>query len=458
MGLALRTDLYQLTMAAGYWSAGLSERRAVFELFVRQLPPQRRYLLVAGLAQAVAYLTELRFEGPELEQVSHVLRDRLPKDRHDAFLDYLGKLRFSGDLWAMPEGTVAFAGEPLLRIEAPLAQAQLVETTLLSCYNHATSVASKAARVVLAARGRPIFEFGSRRTRPEAAVDAARAAHLAGCEATSNLEAICRYGIPGFGTMAHSFILAFESERAAFASYAETFPTQSTLLIDTNDSVRGAQLAIEAAGDRLSGVRIDSGEMPETSSRVRRLLNEAGLPKAQILVSDEMNEYRIRDILESGAPVDAFGFGTQIVTSADAPALAGVYKLVALEDASGAMRPVAKFSPEKVTFPGAKQVFRQRDGYGRLAQDDLGLADEPAPLGGRPLLGRVLSGGKLTGPLPTLAASREAARTELASLPPWLSAIAPTSQEEDRTSPPYDVRPTEQLLKLLAEVRLRSGV
>jgi nicotinate phosphoribosyltransferase len=458
MGLALRTDLYQLTMAAGYWSAGISERRAVFELFVRQLPPWRRYLLVAGLAQAVGYLNELRFEGPELEHLAKVLRDQLPPDRIDGFLHYLSKLRFTGDLWAMPEGTVAFPGEPLLRIEAPLAQAQLVETTLLSCYNHATSVASKAARVVLAARGRPVFEFGSRRTHPEAAVDAARAAYLAGCESTSNLEAMRRFGIPGFGTMSHSFILAFESEQAAFESYAGTFPSQCTLLIDTNDSLRGARRAIEAAGDHLAGVRIDSGEMIETASTVRRLLNEAGLPKAKILVSDEMNEYRIRSILESGAPVDAFGVGTQIVTSHDAPALSGVYKLVALEEASGAMRPVAKFSPEKVTFPGAKQVFRQRDSHGRMAQDDLGLAGESAPPGGHSLLRQVMSEGKLTAPLPTLVASREAARAELSSLPPWLSAIAPTPQEENQTSPPYDVRPTEQLLKLLAEVRVRSGL
>jgi nicotinate phosphoribosyltransferase len=458
MGLALRTDLYQLTMTAGYWSAGLSERRAVFELFVRQLPPHRRYLLVAGLAQAVSYLNELRFEGFELEHLAKVLHDQLPPARLEGYLAYLSKLRFTGDLWAMPEGTVAFPGEPLLRIEAPLAQAQLVETTLLSCYNHATSVASKAARVVLAARGRPILEFGSRRTHPEAAVDAARAAYLAGCESTSNLEAIRRFGIPGFGTMSHSFILAFESERAAFESYAQTFPSQCTLLIDSYDSVRGARLAIEAAGDRLAGVRIDSGEMLETASTVRRLLNEAGLPKARIMVSDEMNEYRIRSILESGAPIDAFGVGTQIVTSADAPALAGVYKLVALEDGSGTMRPVAKFSPEKATFPGAKQVFRQRDNHGRMAQDDLGLAREAAPPGGLSLLHHVLSEGVLTKPLPTLVASREAARAELASLPPWLSAIAPTPDQEDRTSPPYDVRPTEQLLKLLAEVRVRSGV
>jgi len=361
---ALLTDLYELTMAAAYLEAGKTSL-ATFELFVRQLPPRRRFLIVAGLEQALQFLQNLHFDAGQID----FLRAH-PAFRHvtPRFFEYLASLRFNGEVWAMPEGTVAFANEPLLRVTAPIVEAQIAETFLLATINFQTMIATKAARVVAAARGRPVIEFGSRRAHgPEAGMLAARAAYLGGCSGTSNVEAGRRFGVPIVGTMAHSFVMAFEDEPEAFEVFLRTFPETATILLDTYD-VATAVRAL--AGKRVPAVRLDSGDLLAQSKQVRRLLDEAGMTQTKIFASGDLNEERIVALLDGGAPIDAFGVGTELSTSADAPVVNGVYKLVAI---SGGR---IKLSPGKETYPGPKQVWRQRDAEGRYVRDRIAGADE----------------------------------------------------------------------------------
>ena len=301
---ALRTDLYQLTMAAGYFHRGLTDGIATCEMFVRRLPRRRRYLLAMGLSRALQYLTELRFTEEEVAFLGTVpaLRDAMTP----AFAAYLRDLRFTGDVWAIPEGTAVFAGEPLVRVRAPIVEAQIVETFLLSAINHATLVASKAARVVHAAgsSGSPpadVMEFGTRRTHPDAAVDAARAAYCAGFVGTSNVEAGLRWGVPVMGTAAHMWTMAHPSEEEAFAGYVATFPSASILLIDTYDTLRGARRAAAVAGDKLKGVRLDSGDLLALSRAVRIILDEHGCHSARIVASGDLNEHRIAELRAASA-------------------------------------------------------------------------------------------------------------------------------------------------------------
>jgi len=446
------TDLYQLTMAVGYLKRGMAQEPAVCEAFVRRLPRRRSFLLTAGLQRAVEYLRAFRFDA---EQVAYLRKQpafaggALDDETCEALL----ALRFEGDLWAMPEGTLAFAGEPLLRVEAPLWQAQLVETNLLSILNHSTMVASKAARVVAAAGGAAVLEFGTRRTHDEAAVNAARSAYLAGCLGSSNVEAGFRYGVPIFGTMAHMWVMCHDAEQASFDNYLDVYSGGTTLLIDTYDIVRGTARACASARARggqalLSAVRVDAqlfdgqGEPTGICRQVRQVLDDEGFGETRIVASGDLNEYRIGALQAAGEPIDAYGVGTELVNSKDAPSLGGVYKVVQV-----GQRPVIKLSAGKTTWPGRHQVFRQLDGEGRLAGDTLALAHERPD--GEPVLQPVLRGGELVAEgLDDLKAHRERARASLALLP--REALL---AEDDAVTP----EPTAELSALLARCKDEWG-
>jgi len=323
----LLTDLYELTMAAGYVQNRF-DARATFELFVRHLPPHRNYLVAAGLQQALGYLETVRFSTEEIAYLR-----KLPLFRHvrPEFFDYLEKFRFSGDVWALPEGTILFPGEPLLRVTGPIAEAQLMETSLLAIVHFQTLVASKAARVTAAASSRSVIEFGSRRAHgAEASVLAARAAFIGGCDGTSNTLAGHRFGIPVFGTQAHSYIMAHADEADAFRDFLDVFPEHSMLLVDTYD-VRAAVERIVALGRKPGGIRLDSGDLLADSLWARDRLDRAGWRDVKIFASGDLDEYRIESLLRAGAPIDAFGVGTALSTSADAPYVGVIYKLVEIE-------------------------------------------------------------------------------------------------------------------------------
>nr|BCX01509.1 MAG: nicotinate phosphoribosyltransferase [Bacteroidota bacterium] len=442
---ALVTDLYELTMAAGYIENGLHRVEATFELFVRHLPPRRGYLVVAGLERVVRYLEELRFTE---EQIAY-LRS-LPVFRYvgSAFWEYLERFRFSGDLWAIPEGRVVFPGEPILRVRAPIVEAQILETYLLAALNLEIMVATKASRVVEAACGRMVIDFGSRRAHgPEAAVYAARAAYIGGCAGTSNVEAGYRWGIPVFGTMAHSWVMAFGSELEAFRAFHRVFPEHTTLLVDTYDTQEGIRNAIRLDGS-VRGIRIDSGDLVSLSLQARRMLDEAGLPQVRIGISGDLDEYRIRDFLRAGGVADWFGVGTKMTTSEDAPSVGGVYKLVELHH-NGVERFVLKLSQAKRTYPGAKQVYRFRDAGGRWERDLIAWEEEPAPAGAEPLLEPILLRGERLGALPDLETIRTRAREELQALPEAV---------RDLDNPdPYPVEISPGLERLFAETSHQVG-
>ena len=407
----LATDLYQLTMAAGYFANGRHER-ASFELFIRRLPPNRSYLIAAGLEQVLSYLRTLSFNPDEIAYLR-----RLPVFAHVApsFFEYLAGFRFSGEVWAMPEGTVAFPGEPLLRVTAPLIEAQIVETFLLSTINFQTMIASKAARVVEAADGRGVIEFGTRRAHGMGAgIYAARAAFIGGCIGTSNVEAGYLFGIPVYGTAAHSWTLAFEKEMDAFRAYHEVFPENTTLLLDTYDTLQAARLATEF-GVNLRGVRLDSGDIGELAKQVRAILDEAGMKETRILASNDLDEFKIADLLAADAPVDLFGVGTELSTSRDAPALGGVYKLVEVEFPDR-VEPKMKLSREKATYPHRKQVWRESDAEGDFVRDVIAMADETGQTG-EPLLQRVMLNGELAEPLPSLERIRQYSKQQLTRVP-----------------------------------------
>jgi nicotinate phosphoribosyltransferase len=434
MTTPLATDLYQLTMMAGYQHAGITGR-STFELFVRNLPAGRAFLVTAGLEQALDLLESLRFTADEIRYLRTVPALAAAPD---AFLDdLLPSFRFTGDVWAVAEGEVVFPHEPLLRVTAPALQAQLVETALLATVTFQTSIASKAARIVAAAEGRSVIEFGSRRAHGlDAALHAARAAYVAGCAATSNVEAGYRYGIPVSGTMAHSWVMSFAHEIDAMRAYLALFGERTTVLIDTYDTVAAAH-AIVRAGLRPGSVRLDSGDLVALSREVRRVLNEGGLVETRIIVSGDLDEHRIAQLLADAAPIDAFGVGTALSTSNDAPALGGVYKLVEIER-DDAMAPVLKLSAGKRTLPGSKQVWRLSQNA-RTAGDVLALASEPSP-GGRPLLSQVMSGGQRLHPSPGIEEVRRHAADAVRELPDGLRRL----QDWDV----YPVRPSEALQAL----------
>jgi nicotinate phosphoribosyltransferase len=400
----LLTDLYELTMAAGYIQKHFVAS-ATFELFVRHLPPHRNYLVAAGLEQALDSLENVRFSVDEISYLQE-----LPLFRHvePEFFNFLETFRFNGDVWALPEGTIFFPGEPLLRVTAPIAQAQLAETSLLSIVHLQTLIASKAARVTTAAAGRPVVEFGSRRAHGvEAGVFAARAAFIGGCEGTSNTYAGFRFGIPVFGTQAHSWIMAHEEEAEAFRNFLTIFPDRSTLLVDTYD-VRAAIEKIIAEGRKPWGIRLDSGNVLSDSVWARQRFESIGWNDIQIFVSGDLDEQHIDEILRGGGQVDSFGVGTALSTSADAPSIGVIYKLVEVEF-KDRIRSTAKFSEEKKTYPGRKQVFRSSTESGEYSHDVIGLEEESFA-NAVPLLIPVMCHGQRVQAAPEPEATARAAR------------------------------------------------
>ncbi len=439
---ALLTDLYELTMLQAYAATGMNDT-AVFELYVRKLPAERSFLMAAGLAQVVEFLRDLAFTRADLEWLAAT---RLFTGD---FLASLEGLRFTGDLHAVPEGTIVFADEPLVRITAPMREAQLVESRVMNLLHYATTVATKAARCVLAAGDKALIDFGLRRAHgAEAGLLSARASYIAGFTGTATALAGQRFGIPVFGTMAHSFVQAHDDEAASFLQFARAQPNNATLLIDTYDTEAGARKVVAVArqlaaeGIAIRGVRIDSGDLAEHARRVRRILDEGGLARAQIFASGNLDEYRLRDLVAQGAPIDAYGVGTRMNTSADAPFLDCAYKL-----AEYAHQGRRKRSEGKASWPGRKQVFRTLDAQGRFAHDVLSLEGDAQP--GTPLLVPLLRDGELVAPLPALSDIRAYARAQLALLPESL-------RELDAPAAHYEVSVSRALRALADEVDRRT--
>lgn len=436
----LLTDLYQLTMLNVYQRVDMHDT-AVFEFFVRSLPEGRNFLVAAGQEQVLDYLENLAFSEDELSWLKE-------SGHFDAtFVDQLADFRFTGDVYGMPEGSLFFANEPVLRVVAPLPQAQLVESRLINLMQYQTLVASKAARCVLAGGERSLIDFGMRRAHgAEAALFAARAAYIAGFTGTATVLAERVFGIPCFGTMAHSFIQAHDEEMEAFENFARHRPDAVTLLIDTYDTYRGARRTAELArrlrrgGTRIQAVRIDSGDLASESRIVRGLLDEGGCGDIRIFVSGDLDEYRLQDLVASGAPIDGFGVGTRLDASTDAPTLNCVYKL---QEYAGQAR--RKRSPGKQTWPGRKQVFRQRDARGRIREDILGLEGEHP--GGEPLLAPLMRGGRRVQPAESLDAIRHRCSRALASLPQSLAQLT--------QAPAYPVTISDGLDELTRQVDRR---
>lgn len=438
--LALLTDLYELTMAASYFDRGMN-RTATFDLFVRRLPKERNFLVASGLELALEYLSDFRFDEDSLDYLDSL--DMFSEE----FLSYLSGVRFTGDVWAIREGEVAFGEEPLVSLNGPLIEVQLAESFLLNCISSNTMVASKAARIALASRGKAFVDFSLRRDHGgDAGMQAARASYIAGAAATSNVLAAKRYGIPPSGTMAHSYIMAFGDEEESFRAFAEDFPDRAVLLIDTYDVEEGARKAARVAvemreqGNRVRAVRIDSGDLAVLTPSVRKILDEAGLEDVEIFLSGDLDEYRIDDLMSEGVPADGFGVGTQLGTSGDAPSLGSAYKLVAYEG-----RPAIKLSTDKITLPCPKQVFRFEEGA-TATHDVIAMREERLD-GATPLLERVMKGGRRIHK-ESLHDMRERCAERLARLPESLKSLQPADD-------PYEVRLSEKLGSLIEQLKAR---
>jgi len=409
--LALLTDLYQLTMAACYFDQEMFEE-ATFSLFIRKYPPQRSYFVAAGLAEALHYLETLRFTADDL---AYLATTGLFQAR---FLDFLRGLRFTGRVQALPEGSIFFEDEPILEVSGPIIEAQLAETFIINAVSLQTLVATKASRSIQAAQGRPVIDFSLRRTHgSDAGLKVARASFLAGFLGTSNVLAGKLYGIPVFGTMAHSYVTSFPHEIDSFRVFAQNFPTIATLLIDTYDNLSGARHAVEVAkemearGRRLNFVRLDSGDMAAISKEVRRLLDDNGLDYVRILASGGFDEHKITRALAEGGRIDSFAVGTKMGVSADAPYFDIAYKLVRYAD-----QPVMKLSTGKVTLVDKKQIWRTLDAQGAMQGDVIALRHEAMPEGA-PLLQPVMANGRIIRPLPSLPESRDYFQNQFARLP-----------------------------------------
>jgi nicotinate phosphoribosyltransferase len=427
---ALLTDLYQLTMLQGYYRERMHDV-AVFELFVRKLPTSRGFLLAAGLEQAVDYLLNLRFSSAELAWLSGT------GFFSPEFLQWLQRFRFTGSVHAMPEGTVFFPNEPILRVTAPIAEAQFVESRLINIMHFQTLIASKAVRSVLKAPDKTLVEFGFRRAHGgEAGLLAARASYLAGFDGTATVSAGRHFGIPVFGTMAHSYIQAHQSESEAFEQFARANPDNVVLLIDTYDTEAGAQKALTLADKlkslniRIKGVRLDSGDLADHARKVRKILDAGGLTNTTIFASGNIDEYMLEQLMAGEVPIDGFGIGTHLDTSEDAPYLDSAYKL---QEYAGIPR--RKRSEGKKTWPGTKQVYRRYDANGLFAGDTITLAD--APCEGQPLLRPVMQVGEVVEPLPPLEQIRSYTSAQLNRLPESLKVL--------KNASPYSVRISAEL-------------
>jgi nicotinate phosphoribosyltransferase len=436
----LLTDLYQITMIQAYLDHGDTET-AVFEFFARTLPPRRGFLLAAGLAQALDFLETLRFSAADIAWLRSTGRFS------NKLIDYLAAFRFTGDVHAMPEGTVFFAGEPILRVTAPLPQAQFVESRLINILHFQSLIAAKAARCVLAAPDKLLVDFGMRRAHgAEAGLMAARASYLAGFAGTATVLAGQGFGIPLYGTMAHSFIEAFDDEAAAFECFARSRPDNVVLLLDTYDSEAAARKVValaprlKAADIAIRGVRLDSGDLIALSKSVRTILDAGGLHDTTIFVSGGLDEDSLLAFAKAGAPIDGIGIGTSLTTSSDAPSADCVYKL---QEYAG--QPRRKRSERKATWPGRKQVWRRYDASGRMAGDLLSLDNHDRA--GEPLLGLVMKNGRRIAPPPPLDEIRRHAKHELERLPANLSRLDPGAG--------YPVEVADDLVELAAAVDAR---
>jgi len=469
--LTLHTDKYQINMMYAHWIHGTHDRKAVFDVYFRKLPFGGGFAVSAGLERIVSYIRNLRFGDEEVAYLAE------QEERYESgFLEALRRLRFTGDLYAVPEGTIVFANEPLIRVEARIMEAQLIETAMLNFMNFQTLVATKAARVKQAAANDGLLEFGTRRAQEaDAAVWGARAAYLAGFDATSNLRAGLQFGIPAKGTHAHAWVQIHDSESEAFDRYAAAMPDQVTLLVDTYNTLKSGlpnairtARALAAQGKRMQGIRLDSGDLAYLSKEARRMLDEAGFPDVKIVASNDLDEHLIAELKMQGARIDIWGVGTKLITAADHPALGGVYKLAAREK-DGAMEPVIKISgnPEKVTTPGIKDVYRiVNNATGKAEADYVALTDESDVREGRPirlfdpvhpyldktvtdytaipLLTPVFSKGELVEELPALADIRSYHREQLALF--WPEYLRKRNPE------PYPVDLSEAAWKLRHEL------
>jgi len=436
--LALFSDLYELTMAASYFEEEKFEE-STFSLFIRQYPTDRAYFVAAGLEEVLHYLETLGFQEDDL---AYLETTGLFKPR---FLDYLKDLRFTGEVYALPEGSIFFKDEPILEVTAPIIEAQLVETFVINAINFQTLIATKASRSTYIAGTRRLVDFSLRRTQGvDAGLKVARASYLGGFIGTSNVLAGKLYAIPIFGTMAHSYITSFEHELDAFRAFARDFPKNTILLIDTYDNIAGAKKAIqvaqemEARGEKLRGVRLDSGDMAAISVEVRRLFKEAGLDYVQVFASGGFDEFKIAQVLEAGGQIDAFGVGTKMGVSADAPYFDIAYKLVKY-----GTRPVMKLSTGKVTLVDKKQVFRRYNDQGQMREDTIALRDETIA-DATPLLSKVMEKGQLIRPVPGLKDSRDFFLQEFGLLPERFKAL--------RHPPQYPVRISPALQELEGQV------
>ncbi|ROR03547.1 nicotinate phosphoribosyltransferase [Desulfosoma caldarium] len=435
----LLTDFYQFTMAASYWKEGM-RGRAAFSLFIRDLPPHRAYFVSAGLQSLLAFLDDFHFDASSIQYLRSL--GRFP----EGFLKYLESVRFTGTVRAIPEGRIFFPNEPILEVTAPIVEGQLLETLIINTLHLEILVATKASRCVHAARGRPLIDFSPRRTHGvDAALKTARSSFLTGFIGTSNVLAGQMYGIPVFGTMAHSYITSFLREMDAFRAYAAAFPDNTVLLLDTYDTLSAAEKAVviarelQAQGKKLRGVRLDSGDLTRLSSQVRELFCRHGFSDLAIMASGNLDEYRVEELLQSGAHIDLFGIGTRLGVSADAPYLDMAYKLVEYDG-----RPVLKLSPGKKTWVGEKQVFRSYDPSGLMEYDILGLKQEKHP-GAEPLLEPVVVQGRRTAAEESLAEIRARFRADWERLPEEYKKLRPEKI--------YPVRPSDPLLALQDRVR-----
>jgi nicotinate phosphoribosyltransferase len=451
--VALFTDLYELTVSAAFFEHGFNDA-ASFELSMRRMPPGRGFMIAAGIERLIEALEEYRFDAAAIEHLDslHLFKP--------AFLEFLANLRFTGTIRALPEGTIYFAGEPIAEIRAPLIEAQLIETLALNQLGFASIAATKAARCFAVAGGRRLVDFGPRRAQgTDASLIAARSSYLAGFHGTANVLAGKRYGIPVFGTMSHSFVMAHEHEREAFSDFVASFPTLSTLLVDTYDTLRGVENAAAAgarvreAGVKIQGVRLDSGNLNDLSRKARRILDQSGFSDIAIVASGDLDEYRIADLVDAGAPIDAFGVGTALAVSDDAPAADFVYKLVEYKD-----RARLKTSAGKISTPGRKQLFRAYAPSGSFFADLVGIIDEgvttvarefkPIPSNAIQLMETVFDHGQRIMPRPTLAEGRERVMNGLTALDARYKALKKPAE--------FPVRQTAALGALVISEKLRA--
>jgi len=439
----LLTDLYQLTMLAGYLDNKKDEDIATFDLFIRKLPQDWGYYIANSIEDAIDYITNIKFSEEDLEYL------RKQEFFKPEFLEYLKAFKFEGDVYAVREGTPIFPNQPVLRVTAKRSQAQFVETALLNMINYQTMIASKTSRVVNAAKEAKVVDYGLRRAQEEdAAMKGARATYIGGAIGTSNVKAGKEYGIKILGTQAHSFIMSFPSEIEAFRAYVKTFPNKATLLIDTYDTIKGAKNAaivakeLEKQGDRLSAVRLDSGDLCDLSKKVRQILDEQGLHYVNIVASNDLNEYKIEELIRNGAKINGYGVGTEMITAKPVAAIPGVYKLV--EDDGGAK---IKLSPEKKTYPGKKQVYRVMGADGKCSHDILGLEYEG--IAGTPLLEKVVKQGRRVTGKRSLDEIRQYALECISKLPDYL--------KEVRVTKHYEMKISGGLNKLIDELTEKYG-